>query len=146
LRLNLCDFGCRRTRRLPRLTANSKPVQSLARTTGGARRSGSMLTTGGSLLTSPPPTTGPAGPACGASLCRRFATVAVGAPNNMVNQSRPPACRSRRHWERHNTLAIAQFTAGDYEARLQEARTAVQGRPELPEGPGCCGRSSRPDR
>ena len=42
--------------------------------------------------------------------------------------------RDPSNWERHNTLAIAYFIAGDYEASLREARTAVQSRPELPEG------------
>ena len=42
--------------------------------------------------------------------------------------------RDPSNWERHATLAIAHFTAGDYEASLREARTVVQGRPELPEG------------
>jgi TolB-like protein/class 3 adenylate cyclase len=42
--------------------------------------------------------------------------------------------RDPSNWERHATLAIAHFTAGNYEASLREARIVVQGRPELPEG------------
>jgi TolB-like protein/two-component SAPR family response regulator len=42
--------------------------------------------------------------------------------------------RDPSNWERHNTLALAHFTAEDYEASLQEARTAVQRRREVPEG------------
>ena len=40
--------------------------------------------------------------------------------------------RDPSNWERHDTLAIAYFTAENFEASLQEARTAAQARPELP--------------
>ncbi|HEY1384480.1 MAG TPA: adenylate/guanylate cyclase domain-containing protein [Dongiaceae bacterium] len=42
--------------------------------------------------------------------------------------------RDPSNWERHSTLAIAYFTAGEFEASLQEASMAVHVRPELPEG------------
>ena len=41
--------------------------------------------------------------------------------------------RDPSNWERHNTLAIAYFTAENFEASLQEARIAAHARPELPE-------------
>jgi TolB-like protein/class 3 adenylate cyclase/Tfp pilus assembly protein PilF len=62
---------------------------------------------------------------------------AVGQPQQAIEACRTALRLNPRdpsNWERHDTLAIAHFTAGDYEASLQEARTAVQGRPELPEG------------
>ena len=42
--------------------------------------------------------------------------------------------RDPSNWERHDTMAIAHFTAENYEASLQEARIATRARPELPEG------------
>jgi Flp pilus assembly protein TadD len=62
---------------------------------------------------------------------------AVGQPQQAIEACRTALRLNPRdpsNWERHDTLAVAHFTAGDYEASLREARTAVQGRPELPEG------------
>ena len=42
--------------------------------------------------------------------------------------------RDPSNWERHDTLAIAYFTAENFEASLQEARITAQSHPELPEG------------
>jgi tetratricopeptide (TPR) repeat protein len=42
--------------------------------------------------------------------------------------------RDPSNWERHDTMAIAYFTVENFEAALQEARSATQARPELPEG------------
>src|SRR5688572_30226734 len=42
--------------------------------------------------------------------------------------------RDPSNWERHDTMAIAHFTAENFEASLREARIATQARPELPEG------------
>ena len=42
--------------------------------------------------------------------------------------------RDPTNWERHNTLAIAHFVAGNDEMCLQEARMTVQACPMLPEG------------
>ena len=42
--------------------------------------------------------------------------------------------RDPTNWERHNTLAIAHFVAGNDESCLQEARITVQACPVLPEG------------
>jgi TolB-like protein len=42
--------------------------------------------------------------------------------------------RDPSNWERHDTMAIAHFTAENYEAALQEAKIATRARPELPEG------------
>jgi TolB-like protein len=42
--------------------------------------------------------------------------------------------RDPSNWERHDTLAIAYFTMENFETSLQEAKTAAQARPELPEG------------
>jgi tetratricopeptide (TPR) repeat protein len=41
--------------------------------------------------------------------------------------------RDPTNWERHSSMAIAYFLAGDDEAAAREARIAVQARPELPE-------------
>jgi hypothetical protein len=41
--------------------------------------------------------------------------------------------RDPSNWERHSSLAISHFVAGDDEAATREARTAAQARPELPE-------------
>jgi len=42
--------------------------------------------------------------------------------------------RDPTNWERHNSLAIAHFVAGNDESCLQEARITVQACPVLPEG------------
>jgi tetratricopeptide (TPR) repeat protein len=41
--------------------------------------------------------------------------------------------RDPSNWERHSSLAISHFVAGDDEAATREARIAAQARPELPE-------------
>jgi TolB-like protein/Flp pilus assembly protein TadD len=62
---------------------------------------------------------------------------ALGHPEEAIDACRTALRLNPRdpsNWERHNTLAIANFTAENFEASLQEARTATHARPELPEG------------
>jgi tetratricopeptide (TPR) repeat protein len=69
-----------------------------------------------------------------AELGRKYAL--HGQPEEAIKACRTALSLNPRdpaNWERHATLAIAHFVAGDDEAALREAKTTARVRPELPE-------------